>query len=382
MMPAAVPVPVNASLILDSLEIENFRSFAYLQVPKLGRVNLITGKNNAGKTSFLEALWLYAERSSPSLLANLLKARNELAAISNVRTQGSQNEAQILNIKYLFNGRKSILEEDLRPIRVASLHPKMGSVTMKIEWIEEHAGVKEASSFTHSSRSARKPLRDVVPYVSVQVDDQPSTAFRLDRVLNPGTQLEIELENIPCRYLWPNGLGGAISRLWDNITFTDLEDDVVNSLRLIDSNIERINLIGDAESSRVRVPVVKLKHLDGPIPLRSLGDGIYRMFCIALTLVTSKNGLLLIDEVESGLHYSVLPDMWRFLFQIARRLNVQVFATTHSWDCIEAFQLASEEDAYDEGILVRLENKGDDVKATVFDERRLAVVTREQIEVR
>ena len=381
-MTATASAPANTGLILDSLEVENFRSFSHLLVPKIGRVNLITGKNNAGKSSLLEALWLYAERCSPSLLANLLKARNELSALNNVRAQANQSEAQILNIKYLFNGRKSILEEDPSPIRVASLHPNAGSVTMRIEWVEERSGLQDARPLAQSPRPTRRPLRDVVPYVSVQVNDQPPTAFRLDRVLNSGSQLEVELENIPCKYLWPNGLGGTVSRLWDNITFTDLEDDVVSSLRLIAHDIERINLIGDAESNKSRVPVVKLKHLDGPIPLRSLGDGIYRMFGIALTLVTSKNGLLLLDEVESGLHYSVLPDMWRFLFQIARRLNVQVFATTHSWDCIEAFQKASEEDAQGEGVLIRLENKNGDVKATVFDERRLAIVTREQIEVR
>lgn len=62
-------------------------------------------------------------------------------------------------------------------------------------------------------------------------------------------------------------------------------------------------------------------------------------------------------------------------------IAVQVLATTHSWDCIEAFQIAAAESP-EEGALVRLQTKRDDIVATVFNERELAIVTREQIEVR
>ncbi len=108
-----------------------------------------------------------------------------------------------------------------------------------------------------------------------------------------------------------------------------------------------------------------------------------RLFGITLALVNSGDGVLVLDEIENGLHYSVLPEVWRFIFQVARRLNVQVFATTHSWDCIEAFQMAAAEDEQEEGVLVRLrQNSKGDVEAIVFDERRLAIITRDQIEVR
>ena len=108
--------------------------------------------------------------------------------------------------------------------------------------------------------------------------------------------------------------------------------------------------------------------------LRALG--------ISLALVNVKDGILLIDEFENGLYYSVQPDLWQFIFRVARRLNVQVFATTHSWDCIEGFQKAAQEDNQEEGLLIRLESKKGEIAATLFDERQLGIVTREQIEVR
>ena len=107
-----------------------------------------------------------------------------------------------------------------------------------------------------------------------------------------------------------------------------------------------------------------------------------RMLGIALALVNAKDGMLLIDEVDTGLHYSVLPDLWKLIFEVAHRLNVQVFATSHSWDCIQAFQQAADANKDEEGMLIRLENRKDSIRAVTFDEEELAVVAREQIEVR
>jgi AAA15 family ATPase/GTPase len=131
-----------------------------------------------------------------------------------------------------------------------------------------------------------------------------------------------------------------------------------------------------------RTPVVKLKDENHPIPLHSLGDGMNRLFYIALALVNSRDGLLLIDEVGSGLHYSIQLELWRLIFTLASRLRVQVFATTHSNDCILAFQLAAQENKEEEGMLVRLERRGNMIVPILFDEERLAIATREEIEVR
>jgi AAA15 family ATPase/GTPase len=119
-----------------------------------------------------------------------------------------------------------------------------------------------------------------------------------------------------------------------------------------------------------------------PLPLQNLGNGIWRNLGIALALVNAKDGILLIDEFEHGLYYSVQPDLWGFIFRLARSLNVQVFATTHSWDCIEAFQRAASEDHQEEGLLIRLESKKGEIGVTLYDERVLTIATREHIEVR
>ena len=110
------------TLILDSLEIKNFRGFRYLQIEHLGRVNLVVGKNNVGKSSLLEALQIYAYRGSPTLIWELLRAREESKYLPGVREEGRyfspgrssiersvEIEDQLIALKYLFYGSKDVI---------------------------------------------------------------------------------------------------------------------------------------------------------------------------------------------------------------------------------------------------------------------------------
>jgi predicted ATP-dependent endonuclease of OLD family len=86
--------------------------------------------------------------------------------------------------------------------------------------------------------------------------------------------------------------------------------------------------------------------------------------------------------IENGIHYSVQPDLWRLIFHVAQRLNVQVFATSHSWDCLKAFQIAADENKEEEGVLVRLDHADDGVLTRQLNERDLGIAVRDQIEIR
>jgi predicted ATP-dependent endonuclease of OLD family len=107
-----------------------------------------------------------------------------------------------------------------------------------------------------------------------------------------------------------------------------------------------------------------------------------RLFGLVLALVNARDGILLVDEVDSGLHYTVYPALWRLIFQVAADLNVQVFATTHSWDCIEGFQQAAQQVDDEAGMLIRLERRQGHIVPILFDTSRLSIATRQEIEVR
>ena len=188
---------------------------------------------------------------------------------------------------------------------------------------------------------------------------------------------------MPCLLVSPYSAEetGNLEQLWDDIALTDYEKDVIEALHIIDPGISAISMIGGDVRSRERIAIVRSDNIPRPVPLRSFGDGMNRLFAIALSIVNASGGLLLIDEFENGLHHSVQLNVWRMIFKLAQDLDVQVFATTHSQDAVKAFQKAAD-DSPEDGVLLRLTRMGDDIIPTVADEGELAIATRENVEVR
>jgi predicted ATPase len=139
----------------------------------------------------------------------------------------------------------------------------------------------------------------------------------------------------------------------------------------------------DEEAGRLRARLALLKvEGEGRLPLRSMGDGLTKLFHIALAAASAPQGVLLIDEFENGLHWSVQEKLWKALARAARDFNVQVFSTTHSRDCIESFAAAAIDAGPDGASIYRLERKGDDVIATDLPLLNVDAAMREHQEVR
>jgi AAA15 family ATPase/GTPase len=129
--------------------------------------------------------------------------------------------------------------------------------------------------------------------------------------------------------------------------------------------------------------VIKLSEIPGVLPLKSMGDGINRILTIILALVNAENGFLLIDEFENGLHYSVQEQLWKIIFSLSKKLNVQVFVTTHSNDCISGFEreLNSAGNTVT-GRLIRLDNVRGSIKQVEFLPNELKIASEQEIEIR
>src|SRR5262249_39074687 len=143
----------------------------------------------------------------------------------------------------------------------------------------------------------------------------------------------------------------------DTISLTDAEERIVQCLQIV-APIKRLTLVEHPQRPGSRMAIVRLAGQEAPPPLASLGEAMGRVFQIALAMELARGkGVLLIDEVENGIHYTALPTLWRFIFEASRSYGVQVFATTHSWDCVEGFQKAAGDDPQAQGMLIRLEKK-------------------------
>ena len=169
--------------------------------------------------------------------------------------------------------------------------------------------------------------------------------------------------------------------LWDKITLTPKEAKVVEALQILEPKVKRISFTSRQTSNSGIL--LSLEGQSDPIPLGSMGDGMRRILAIVASLVSVDKGTLLVDEIDTGLHHTALKNMWQLIFKTAYKQDAQVFATTHSWDCVKAFQQAISEFKDPKiGRLIRLEQRGDEIVEVSYLADELNIAVDQGIEVR
>ena len=365
-----------ADLAIPSFEIHGFRGFDDLRIERFGRVNLIVGKNNVGKTSLLEAIQIYSSGGDPTTIRDVLEIRDEYRQRSQARFNGD-SEAMIQALSFLFYGRPDLNYRSAAQIHLGIINDASHVVKLSVELVPSREWIERKPS-----RAPAGVVDETLPALGIRWGSHGRTRLDVDAFMYVRGTWKRDY-SIPCKFVSARGTDNAdLATLWDDIALTNLESNVLEGLRVIAPGIERLAFIADERIRRSRVPVIKVSNISDPLPLRSLGDGMQRMLSLALALANTREGVLLIDEIENGLHYLILAQMWKLIFETARRLNVQVFATTHSWDCIKAFQQAADDDTKSEGLLIRLELKQDKIVPVLISEEDLRIVTQEEIEVR
>lgn len=344
--------------MLDSLYIKNFRIFKELHIKYLGRINLIVGKNNSGKTSLLEALLSYATNASPYWLDSLIFKRSEHWEIETKDYKKLQSNNNPL--RHMFYDHKfPISENDC--IEIGSLND-------------------------HNDRIYLRTRNYEILELQESRNTKPLALWNLSSLENWNQHLNVPKPKMEVEWVSTNSYHNneRIAELWDNINLTDLKESVLTALKIIEPSIQDLGLtIGNNEN---RFVIIRLKDSKEIVSLDSLGEGMSRLFYIMLSLVNSKNGFLLIDEFENGLHYTVQTKVWKLIFKMANDLNVQVFATTHSLDCVTAFQKTAQE-SDENAMLFRLGTsilKSDNKKviAIEYNKDKLQLVTEAELEVR
>lgn len=373
------------SVHISDLTIKGYRGFGEIMIPQLGRVNLFTGKNNTGKSSLLEAVRLLAGNGSLPVIYEILKSREEETSGSSDNESYADYDG-LLQVSSLFNGFPNFSDSH-PPVIISANHRTTGNVSLKMDmdWVvvEEDS---EGNRQLVSSSDALYDETDATPALWVEVGDKKRfhrlVSPRLIRLRRP---LSSDDNLMLCEYVSPYGGEGTelLDGLWSKISLTDREQDVIEALRIIEPGISGVSMVSSDESRlrRSRTAIVRAENISRPVPLRSFGDGLNRLFGIVLSLVNVPGGVLLIDEFENGLHYSVQLDAWRMIFRLARDLDVQVFATTHSEDAVKAFSEAASESPED-GLLVRLVRRSGRIITTMLEEDSLASLVEMGTEVR
>lgn len=375
--------------MLRSIAIDKFRAFNHLDVSGLGRVNLLVGTNNCGKSTVLEAIHCLMARDPWSLVRTLnnrgeiriedsprymeieaeachLFHGHELTASSHFAIQATSDEGthrlSVTAVPQKRKGRVKRAERDL--FELVDATDVFSASTVAVDLSAEWSGFE---------RSLQTPIP--LSRAGGIVTDDFTGPFRDPR-----------RSRIPVSLITTAALTSQeILELVSGVLLTPEEPNVLEALQTVEPAIQRFASVagGRRMSSRSNSPaiVLALQGVRQRVPIGSMGDGVYRMLGIALTMVQSARGIVLIDEIDTGLHYSVMCDMWRMVAATAKRLDIQVFATTHSRDCYEALAAATEQPGYDGGLSIQRIERGRSL-AIAFNDDEIAVAARRGIEVR
>lgn len=377
--------------MLDSLDIKNYRNLKELRINSLGRVNLITGKNNTGKSTILEVIAIYATKGDLNVIYQLLGDRGE-----NFRqTEATKNsmESNIRALSSLFTNR-FVGFDVIDAISIGSIENNLSGESLSSE---KSVSLRFVKYFDEIQRDNQGVITTRKRTLLQSDTDKQFPNFKVGLEIRVGSSsyiLSLD-EDRPYRFGF-KGLGNNESfqfirtrnidkeingKLFDNITLTQKEQYVIDALKIIEPSTERIAFVEEPRGERTAV--IKLSNNQGVLPLRSMGDGINRILTIILALVNSDNGFLLIDEFENGLHHTVQEQLWNVIFNLAQKLNVQIFVTTHSEDCISGFEniLNSPNNSLD-GKLIRLDNDNGTIKQVEFNAKELKIATDQNIETR
>ncbi len=365
--------------MIGSVRIKGYRGLNDFEMTELGQVNLLVGRNNSGKSSVLEALFLQASGGDPWALWQISARRGERIEV----LTGRNSDAE-LDLSHLFHGHELRVGARLS-IRTQNMSAR------NLELSIEESSRNEPDLLPPETEEP--PTQRLV----VKFGGQPSPAvsslpltsrggLRFESIDSPRRLRRTNNERPRAQYISTESLSSAeLTAMWNEVVLTDAEERVLAALRFLEPKIERLAATSAPRdyyypsSSRGGFKI-KLRGTDQPIPIGSLGDGIWRMLAMAISIVRAKDSILLVDEIDTGLHYSVLEDMWKLISETASKFNVQVFATTHSQDCVNSLATICTPSNENRTTIQRIE--ASKKKSIPFNEAEIRTAASNHIEMR
>lgn len=375
--------------MLDSLHIKNFRCFEDLTIPSLGRVNLIVGKNNSGKTTLLDAIYLYANRGNIWAIHQILLNRNESLQIdnnqqSNILIPQPNNQARTI-----FDSLANILPRKNNSIvcSITAIEHTMNSVCVELEKTNDIESTKRK----HAIPEIQYPSLTIPPIQQegfLVTARFPNILFPYHiastpySIINDILRITPEIPIISNSYIRTCTYQEfSLADTWSKLQDKGDDININKALKMIEPNISRAYYTVDGKIAKVQLDGI------GTQTMKSLGEGVSKIFQLFILAYAAKGGILIIDEIENGLHYSIQEEVWEKLFRLAKELDIQIFATTHSEDAIKAFCKVAVAGKKVDGKLISLGRSAaiadnGKILADVYDGKTLAWIVQSGMEVR
>jgi predicted ATPase len=285
-----------------NIHISKYRKLEDLDIKNISRINLIAGDNNKGKTTILEAVYLLTQLNDLNSYIELERFRGKF-----------YNKLQATWIEKNF----------------------MSEISLKANFNSDEIGLTIVKESTNDDI-------DRIGYRNTLVSDANINSLTLNSLIhlysNKEPQYKYTVSHTLCASAFssPYRHNQLLLHAAHNLAIENkYYESVIGFIRdTLDSSIEKIDLVNDEGEFRFRVTSSKFEKA---IDLTKYGEGLQRVFEIALLLGYCQNGVLCIDEVDSALHKNLLLAFTAFIQKVATAFNVQVFISTHSKECIDAF---------------------------------------------
>lgn len=349
--------------MLKRLQIQNLRGFNALEINQLSGINLIAGKNNSGKTSLLEAIFLLAGGGNAQLAVN-----------ANVIRGREKDRASVRD----FFWKQLFFNLDMeQSIKIEGEHKSHGRFALEI--VSEQQPTTEITLDSTDGVSA------------TNLFDERALIFQYSDPSDQKIKSYIRFKG--------QGLGLAIQQPATNAPFTAVI--LLSRGRNIYEDATRLGMLrkkkkGNLLLKALQVIEPKLQSIEDNsssgtpmiwgdiglselVPLPAMGEGMTQLARLVLAIATVPNGVILVDEIENGIHHSVLPGVWRAIDEAAKQFHTQIFATTHSFECIEAAHQALGPDGF---LLHRLEARDAENRCVTVKPNGISAALRHNLEVR
>ena len=369
--------------MLQSLKIEGFRGFQSFEMANLGRINLLVGKNNSGKTSILEAILIYVSKLDIGKIQKIFNHRGEYSHREIDAANLLGGKVQSYDIKNLFykyllkDNQKIVIYEPDKPANrvILSIQCTSKELLSKVNKnnLQAIGSFCLVVEFEHQEKVYSLSPEGEILQINLN-DKKPSQDFKKLKLF----------------WIAPQSIAVNTNRYFFSQSLLNSTDNLVlEALKIIEPKIEKIATTEEFQQSPFNPEwvgrggfMVKLAGAEEPVSIGSLGDGIWRMLGLVLAMVNLENGILLVDEIDSGLHFTVMTDMWKVVWEIAKKLNIQVFATTHSRDCWQSLaELITEEKITDNEITIQRIDR-EKSQSVIFDPEEIVIAATSNLEVR
>ncbi len=362
--------------MIESISVRNFRCFSDVEITGIKPLTLISGKNNIGKSSVLEAMFFLYDHSNGTPFLKMNRLRGEMSNRSIYNTWESvfynMNTDMPIEISACIDGQKSDLSFSKEGIGGLNLSKDIDNSIQAVGYLSN------MSSYALKMIYSREDYREEADYVYISGADQtqivrePSYKRKGKNVPRESLGDMVYLSNTNMRD------DASLIDLFSKLEMRNSKDDLLKILRIIDRDITDISVL-----SSNGVVQLYIKKNGITMPFRYSGDGILKLLDISLRLLGQPGCVLLVDEIENGLHYSSLKELWTAISEAARINNCQIIATTHSYESIHASVEGAKKSGREADYsYIRLERRPKGIAALNYDHEEMTEALDAELEVR